>query len=172
MIRKKVCLIGTSAVGKTSLAKRFVQGIFSEKYLTTIGVKIDKKVVQVGGEPLELLIWDLNGEDRFQRLSLSYLRGMSGYLLVVDGTRATSLDIAQQLQERVQQEVGPVPFLVLLNKHDLVDDWELEEQHLAPLKAEGWRMLETSAKSGTAVEEAFLELAHLVHNGQNLDTPA
>ena len=67
--RKKICMLGTFAVGKTSLVAQFVHDIFSEKYLTTIGVKITKKSLELGGQPIELLLWDLNGEDRFQKLT-------------------------------------------------------------------------------------------------------
>src|SRR4051812_29872267 len=85
MIQKKVCMIGTTAVGKTSLVARFVHSIFSDKYLTTVGVKIDKKVVAPDGTEVTLIIWDLAGDDDFQRLQTSYLRGTGGYLLVADG---------------------------------------------------------------------------------------
>src|SRR5919201_128256 len=116
MIQKKVCLLGTSGVGKTSLIARFVHSIFSEKYLTTLGVKIDKKTVQVDGTDVTLVIWDLAGDDDFQRLQTSYLRGTSGYLLVADGTRQITLDQAIEIQGRVAEATGPVPFLVALNK--------------------------------------------------------
>lgn len=159
IVRKKICMLGTFAVGKTSLVSQFIHGIFSEKYLTTIGVKIDKKSVTLDGQPVELLLWDLNGEDRFQRLSSSYLRGSDGYLLVVDGTRKPTLDTALALHERAQSLLGDVPFVLLLNKADLVDEWELEEEDWAYLKARGWSVLMTSAKTGTRVDEAFTMLA-------------
>ncbi|MEM8598680.1 MAG: Rab family GTPase [Bacteroidota bacterium] len=122
MIRKKLCLLGTSAVGKTSLVRRFVRGLFSDEYLTTLGVKIDKKAVMIGDARVELLVWDLNGEDAFQKLQMSYLRGAGGYFLVVDGTRPTTLDHALDLHERAQAVTGPVPYLLLLNKADLVTE--------------------------------------------------
>ena len=87
MIQKKICMIGASGVGKTSLIAKFVHSMFSDKYLTTVGVKIDKKTVSVDGAEVMLMIWDLAGDDDFQRLQISYLRGTSGYLLVADGTR-------------------------------------------------------------------------------------
>src|ERR1700675_4666549 len=87
MLQKKVCMIGSFSVGKTSLIQRFVSSIFSDRYLTTVGVKIDKKVVRVDGEDVTLVLWDLYGEDEFQKMRMSYLRGASGYLLVADGTR-------------------------------------------------------------------------------------
>jgi nucleoside-triphosphatase THEP1 len=63
MIQKKVCMVGTSGVGKTSLVAKFVHSIFSDKYLTAVGVKIDKKTVTVDGNEVMLMIWDLAGDD-------------------------------------------------------------------------------------------------------------
>ena len=159
IMRKDSCMLGTFAVGKTSLVARFVHGIFSEKYMTTIGVKIDKKSLEHGERPIELLLWDLNGEDRFQRFSESYLRGSDAYLLVADGTRKTTLDAALNLHQRAQAALGEVPFVLLLNKADLVDEWELEDEDWTHLQARGWTILQTSAKTGTRVDEAFHILA-------------
>jgi small GTP-binding protein len=86
MTQKKICMLGSFSVGKTSLVARYVSSVFSDKYLTTVGVKIDKKTVAVDGADVTLLLWDIYGEDDFQKLRMSYLRGASGYLLVVDGT--------------------------------------------------------------------------------------
>ncbi|MEL6444044.1 MAG: Rab family GTPase [Bacteroidota bacterium] len=159
MIRKKLCLLGTSAVGKTSLARRFVRGIFSDEYLTTLGVKIDKKAVLLGEVRVELLVWDLNGEDSFQKLQMSYLRGSAGYLLVADGTRPTTLDYALDLHERAQRVTGAVPYLMLLNKADLVTEWSLDDARMASLEAAGHEVRRTSAKSAEGVEAAFHDLA-------------
>jgi small GTP-binding protein len=159
MIEKKICLLGSFAVGKTSLIARFVAGIFSEKYLTTIGVKIDRKTVQVGGEEVGLLLWDIYGEDEFQKLQLSYLRGAAGYVLVIDGTRRVTFDKALQLQQGVEAHYGPLPFVIVLNKSDLAGDWELDEAAVEGLAGRGWTVIKGSAKTGLGVEEAFHLLA-------------
>jgi small GTP-binding protein len=116
MIQKKVCMVGTSGVGKTSLVAKFVHSMFSDKYLTTVGGKIDKKTVAVDGNEVMLMIWDLAGNDDYQRLRTSYLRGTNGYLLVADGTRQITLDHAIEILGRVTEATGPVPFLLALNK--------------------------------------------------------
>jgi len=160
MIQKKICMLGSFSVGKTSLVARFVSSVFSEKYLTTVGVKIDKKTLAVGDTDVTMMLWDIYGEDDFQKLRMSYLRGAAGYLLVVDGTRRATLDIALNVQKTVASEVGPLPFVVCLNKSDLRAQWEIDETSLAErARAEGWIVIETSAKLGTGVEEAFRELA-------------
>jgi hypothetical protein len=159
MIQKKVCMIGASGVGKTSLVAKFVHSMFSDKYLTTVGVKIDKKTVALDGRELMLMIWDLAGDDDYQRLQTSYLRGTSGYLLVADGTRAVTLDQVIEIQGRVAAAVGEaVPFLLALNKADLTDQWEIEATRMAELAARGWKTFQTSAKEGASVEEVFAEL--------------
>ena len=157
-------MLGSYAVGKTSLVRRFVEGLFSEKYLTTIGVKISKKKIDLDGEQIDLILWDLNGQDRFQNVSMSYLRGSAAYLLVADGTRRDTLDVARALHERARDALGPVPFLLLINKHDLHDEWDLDEHVVDDLRDQGWTVLTTSAKTGTRVDEAFHVLAkHFAH---------
>jgi small GTP-binding protein len=159
MLQKKVCLLGAFAVGKTSLVKRYVEASWSDKYLTTVGVQIKKRAVTVAGQEVKLIVWDLAGEDEFQKVQLSYLRGASGYLLVADGTRRTTLDTAKLLQQRVSDTIGSVPFLLLINKSDLRGDWEIDERALDECTAAGWQVIEASAKTGEGVEAAFHLLA-------------
>jgi small GTP-binding protein len=159
MIQKKICLLGAFGVGKTSLVSRFVHSIFSDKYLTTVGVKIEKKALEAAGRPVELVVWDLYGEDDFQKVRLSYLRGAAGYLLVADGTRRATLETAIALREAADRTIGRVPFLLLVNKADLKDEWSIEPGSLLRLVQSGWQVMETSAKTGAAVDEAFTALA-------------
>ena len=161
MLQKKICLLGAFGVGKTSLTRRYVDSIFSDAYLTTVGVKIDKKTVAVGANSVNLLIWDIAGEDDVSAVRTSYLRGAAGYLLVVDVTRAQTLAVARSIRERVSAEVGDVPFLCLLNKTD-VEEWDIADTHIDELHAQGWNVRRTSAKTGEGVESAFLDLAQRV----------
>lgn len=165
MIKKKVGLLGAFAVGKTSLVQRYVKGIFSDKYLTTLGVKIDKKTLEVNAQNVELILWDLAGEDEFMKIRMSYLRGVSGVLLVVDGTRAETLDTATYLREKVIAEVGNVPFVLLINKADLSSEWNVDQIQIDRFAEQGWTVLETSAKTGQGIDEAFqLLTAEMLEN--------
>ncbi len=166
MIQKKICMLGSFAVGKTSLVAQFLTKGFSEKYHTTIGVKVDKKTVQVAGNSVDLILWDIQGEDSSQQLYLSYLRGISGYLLVIDGTRRSTLSTAINIQSTVNSLLGPrVPFVVLVNKLDLQAEWEVQESDLQELAQRSWYVAKTSAKTGEEVEQAFLRLATQVMQG-------
>lgn len=159
MIQKKICMLGGFAVGKTSLVARFVSSIFSDKYHTTVGVKVDRKSVTLGDKDVNLLLWDIYGDDDFQKMRASYLRGSSGYLLVVDGTRAATLDTAVNLQQLAESTVGKVPFVLALNKSDLDAEWQLDQATILKLAKQGWKIVRTSAKTGAGVEEAFVNLA-------------
>ena len=154
-IQKKICMVGAFGVGKTSLVARYVQGIYSDKYHTTVGVKIDKKIVQSRGAEIKLVLWDLAGEDALTTVKPAQLRGASGYILVVDGLRRQTLDVAVDLQGRVTEAIGAVPFVCVLNKADLRETWEVQPADLEPLVAQGWTLVETSAKTGSGVEELF-----------------
>jgi small GTP-binding protein len=161
-LQRKICMLGGFAVGKTSLVRRYVDSIFSDKYLTTVGVKIDKRIVTVGGVEVSLILWDIAGEDDISQVRTSYVRGAAGYLLVADGTRAGTIDVAQSIQRRVEAEVGKLPFVVLLNKRDLQSLWSVSAEHVAALERAGWTVRLTSARSGEGVEEAFQALAERV----------
>jgi small GTP-binding protein len=158
LLLKKVCMIGSFAVGKTSLVRRFVEGYFSDMYQTNIGVKLSNKQVSVGGNEIKMTLWDIYGEDDFQKMRWSYVQGSSGYLLVADGTRAATLHKAKELEAKLRQEVGVIPFVFLINKSDRKEEWELEAEFEEGLVARGWDLLHTSAKSGEGVEEAFAKL--------------
>jgi len=164
MIRKKICMVGAAGVGKTSLVRRYVESIFDERYQTTIGVKIDKKTMQAGGREVTLLIWDMAGEDELAQVRASHLRGASGYLLVADGTRKATLETACDLERRIREALGPLPFLLLVNKGDLAAEWEAEE-HMTDIARAGWTSIRTSAKTGDGVEAAFEELVSRMLEG-------
>lgn len=159
MMKRKICMLGSFSVGKTSLVSRFVHSLFSEKYHTTVGVKIEKKQVVVGDSEIALLIWDLYGEDDIREVRMSYVRGSAGYLLVADGTRRETVDIARRIRTRVEATLGPVPFVLLLNKADLTDSWDVDDSMIQLLEAEGWTVVRASAKTGEGVEESFNLLA-------------
>ncbi|MBN1292258.1 MAG: GTP-binding protein [Candidatus Latescibacteria bacterium] len=162
MMKKKICMLGAFAVGKTSLVRRFVKSIFSEKYKTTIGVKIDKKTVTYNGGEIDLVLWDLPGEDDFQSIQISYLRGTSGYLLVVDSTRKSTLDKAFEIKKNVEAIIDKVPFVMVINKSDLTDEYDFEPDTLESLEESGISLVKTSAKTGDGVEEAFSTLTGMM----------
>lgn len=159
MIQKKVCMVGTFAVGKTSLVRQFVESVYSEKYHTTVGVKVDKKVIAVDDKEVMLVLWDIEGAQTGFDLRQSYLRGAAGYLLVADGTRPDTLANAIDLQQRTEATIGKMPFVLLVNKADLQQQWRVEAAQLAQLRADNWLMTTTSAKTGQGVEDAFATLA-------------
>jgi small GTP-binding protein len=159
MQKKKICILGSYGVGKTSLVARFVHSMFADKYHTTVGVKIDKKVLTIDGEEVTLMLWDMAGEEDGAPIRLNQVRDVAGYLLVADGTRSRTLDVARSIHDRVESEVGVRPFLLLVNKADLRGAWEIPDSALGELAHAGWTVLETSARSGEHVEEAFFSLA-------------
>ena len=158
MVKKKICMLGYYGVGKTSLVSQFVSQLFADKYQTTVGVKIDKKVVTCNQRDVTLMLWDVAGEEDDAPVKLNYVRDASGYLLVFDGCRIKTFDAALSIQQRVEAEIGPRPFLLLVNKVDERARWEVSDSALADVAARGWNVLETSAKTGENVEEAFLRL--------------
>jgi small GTP-binding protein len=159
MLQKKICMVGMFGTGKTCLVQRYVHSIFSVKYLSTVGVKIDRREVQASGQPVMLMLWDLEGRDEVRNINPSYLKGSHGVLYVVDGTRRDTFDKLFEIHELVTGAIGSVPSVVALNKSDLADQWQLKSADDQRLTTAGLFSLRTSAKSGDGVEAAFQRLA-------------
>ena len=146
-------MVGDFAVGKTSLTQRFVNNSFSEKYLTTIGVKIDNVVV---GDT-KLIIWDVAGRDSLSPINTNYLSGAAGIVMVADGTRPETIDSLLSLGNMVKERIGDVPAVVAINKND--DElWQFTDSQRDALAARKWSIYPTSARNGSRVEEMFQTL--------------
>lgn len=158
-------MLGAFAVGKTSLVQRYVEGIFSDSYLTTVGVKIDKKVIEVRGQSITLMLWDMVGESDYAKVRLHHLRGAAGYLLVADATRPETFDAAVSLQQRAADYIGDVPFVLAVNKVDLLSD----NVSPPPLVPPGWTVQQTSAKTGDGVEALFQVLGRKMIPAPKID---
>ncbi|MEK7255430.1 MAG: Rab family GTPase [Bacteroidota bacterium] len=155
MISKKIVLSGCFGVGKTSLFNQFLYHKFSEKYLTTIGVKVDKKVVEVDGRQISLLIWDIAGEVAQDKVPKSYYLGSSAIIYVFDLTRpSTWLNMKADL-DYLEKLLQGVLVKVVGNKVDLVNEARIRE-----VKAELPTQPDilTSAKTGENVEKMFMSI--------------
>lgn len=174
-LSKKICLVGDYAVGKTSLIRRFVDRQFSDRYLSTIGVKISRKSVLLPGneyygdprEPItvQLLIWDVEGQTKFQRIASSYVQGASGAIIVADATRPETIGHLCDHAALIRS-VSPGSVAILaINKTDLLDEAQLQglrtktEQLLTDYPHS---IYWTSAKSGQYVDDLFLELSSVI----------
>jgi small GTP-binding protein len=155
----KVCMLGDFGVGKTSLVARFVHSMFSDKYLTTVGVKVDSKEVALPGrDPQKLVVWDIAGRSALDALGAHYLRGASALMLIADGTREASLSSALNLLMQSRSLLPDARAVLIVNKLDLVERWEVAPTTLAELRR-SLPVFETSALSGDGVEEAFADIA-------------
>ncbi len=175
VISQKICLVGDFGVGKTSLIRQFVDRQFSDKYLSTVGVKISRKLISISNQvtdqaniskveltQLQLIVWDIEGSTRFKGIAPSYLQGAKGALIVGDTTRESSM---QNLKAHVQlfQSINPTSDVVIaLNKVDLIDNKErdrLFESIPDELANSKISIRITSAKTGEGVDEIFQTLA-------------
>jgi small GTP-binding protein len=162
MIKKKISMLGSFAVGKTSLVQQYVRSIFSEKYHTTIGVKIDQKIIRHNHQEINLMLWDIHGEDDYQKVKPAYVMGSSGYFIVMDGTRRNTIEKGLELQKMAEKVSANAPFIVLVNKADLANEWEITDEDIKNLEASGMTVLKTSAKTGEQVEDAFQQLTQMM----------
>ena len=164
---KKVCLLGDYAVGKTSLVRRFVEGRFDDRYLSTIGVKVDRKVLHVTGPDgpvvLSVMLWDLAGGPDVAPIAPSYYRGASGAVIVCDLTRPETLAGTGRYAERFLAANPAARWVLAANKADLAGERRLSERELGETAAaHGVPLFLTSARSGDQVEELFRQLGLLL----------
>jgi small GTP-binding protein len=159
MIQKKICMVGVFGTGKTCMVQRFVHSIFSVKYLSTVGVKIDKKEVQVGEQNMILMLWDLEGRDATIDVNPNYIRGAHGIIYVADGTRPETVTQALDIRKTVTAALGEIPSVMAFNKNDLADQWQVKPADEATATRQGVHPIRTSAKTGEGVEATFQWLA-------------
>lgn len=160
VIQKKICLLGDFAVGKTSLVRRFVEGRFDDKYLSTIGVKISRKVLTRPNYKIKMLLWDLSGGQEISKAQLSYLRGTAGALIVCDLTRSDTLAAFELYARQVRALNAKVPLVFVGNKADLKQERVISDAQLKQLcERLGGAYLLASAKTGMNVEDTFKLLA-------------
>lgn len=160
-IQKKVCLLGDFAVGKTSLIRRYVEGRFDDKYLTTVGVAVSRKTLDYSDLSLNLLIWDLAGGRDYGQSR--YLIGVAGALIVCDLTRISTLSAYRSYADQLLRSNPDVQMVLLANKSDLIDEISISEEQLYALAQElDSPLLYTSAKTGDQVNQAFRALSDLI----------
>jgi small GTP-binding protein len=156
VISKKVILTGSFGVGKTSLFNRFINNKFDEKYMTTIGVKVNKKSVFIEEQEVALLLWDIAGEISQEKVPTSYFLGAAGVIYVFDLSRPMTF---QNIAADLEYLRNLLPYSVVRivgNKSDLLSAEQLEE--VAQKLSVKWDIV-TSAKNGDNVEELFIGLA-------------
>lgn len=154
-LNKKIILTGSFGVGKTSLFSRFIYSEFDEKYLTTIGVKVDKKTINIDDTILNIMLWDIAGEVAQDKVPLSYFLGTSGIIYVFDLTRPMTYNNIATDIEYLKNILPEAVIKVIGNKKDLVTDAHIESV-ISNLSVEC--DMTTSAKTGENVEQLFKDI--------------
>jgi len=175
-VLKKVVLLGDSAVGKTSLMNRFIKNMFDDSYISTVGAKVSKKVVNVSLDDVDyavsFMLWDIIGSEGFKSTQSRHIAGLNGAIIVADLSRPETIKKLEEywipLLEETTAGVMP-PILFVGNKQDLVDE-EASIKAITEFKdmdsrvrteniVQRYDVLEpyvvTSAKTGHGVEEGF-----------------
>ncbi|NET32001.1 MAG: GTP-binding protein [Cyanothece sp. SIO1E1] len=168
VLSNKICVLGDFAVGKTSLIRRFVECKFSEQYLSTVGVKVSRKNIELDDldaqatHPLQLLFWDIEGGAMIEKPSAYYFHEAVGAIIVADITRPQTIQHIPNYIDLFSCFNPKGSIVVVLNKVDLIEKEDLEHLSSSICFAQNNRVLKvcsTSAKTGENVEAAFTTLA-------------
>ena len=168
MLKYKIVLAGAKDVGKSSLIARFCDDIFHERTMETIGVAFKRKRIELGTESnrlsLDVNIWDMGGEDKYKALLPQYIKGATAALILYDTTNKETIDDVNSWVEIVNEYASEDIIKVLIGtKIDLKDKREITKMEAEQLcSKQNWcaEMIETSAKTGENVEDAFLNVAN------------
>lgn len=155
----KIVIIGDAAVGKTSLINQFVESSFSEDYKPTLGANIVRKDVNLDNTKVRLIMWDLAGQEKYRVVRSMYFQGCEGALLVYDVTRYHTLDSINNkwLKDYKKHVKKKGAYILIGNKTDLKDQVAVPTERGKELatKIKASHFIETSAKLGENIEEAF-----------------
>ena len=160
----KVLLLGNSDVGKSSLLLRFVDSVWNDAFVPTIGVDFKVKTLEINNKKVKMQIWDTAGEERFRTVVSTYFRGAHGILLLYDVTNRDSFKNLENWLIEIEKNSSEKVLKILLgNKCDLNDDREIQpDEGRAFADRNGMEFMETSAKMNTNVNEAFETLGKLM----------
>lgn len=179
MFKFKIVLAGAKNVGKSSLIARFCDDTFNEKMKDTIGVAFKRKSLEITDfkqdTSVDLIIWDFAGEEKYRTLFPNYLKNAAGALVVYDITRKETLDDVENWVEIIEKHADDDVAKVLIGaKCDLED-----QRAVSKKKAMDFcdtndfcsDYIETSAKTGANVEEAFKTLTLKIIDNKNKECP-
>jgi len=157
----KLVLIGDSGVGKSCLLLRFADDQFTDSYISTIGVDFRFRTITVEDKTVKLQIWDTAGQERFRTITSAYYRGADGIIMVYDVTSAESFDHVEEWLTEVDRYANEGTSKLLVgNKADLIEEKVVPEESAEEFANKiGISFLETSAKTATNVDTAFLTMA-------------
>lgn len=163
MYSKKVCILGAPAVGKSSLIRRFLGAELSETYHATTGSDIEKVVLELEADKVQLMLWDIQGMDESAHGFTHYLKGAAAIIYVVDGTKLETLDRALELRQKSKDYLGgAVPSIMLFNKSDLAQHWEISSSMINDVEADSIFAILTSSRDGCGVDTAFNLIARVM----------
>ena len=165
----KVLLIGNSDVGKSSLILRYVDQIWNDVFVPTIGVDFKVKSLDVDQKRVKMQIWDTAGQERFRNVISSYFKGAHGILLIYDITTRDSFKELENWLGEVERNASSQVLKILIgNKCDLEEKREIpKDEGEAFANRNGMQFMETSAKNNNNVTEAFEALAKIMVESSN-----
>lgn len=165
MITYKTVLIGDFATGKTSLVRRFVDNSFSEEYISSIGVSISKKSLEMelNGEQLQstVMLWDIEGKTDFKPIFTHYLSGSKGFIVVGDLSRQKTIDTLKEHIEICNSIGNDLPICIALNKAD-IENVNVDIDAIYNISNNIICVEKTSAKNSEGVESLFQKLNYAI----------
>ena len=169
--KKKICLIGSDGVGKTSIILRYTQGTFSNSYLMTLGcdfyeVNLKRTTKENNEIELNLFVWDIASQKNFEKIRSHYLQHANLVIIVADVNRLEPKNfIDPWISDLKTNSPQNCPFIIVINKSDLITKEKLKESvELLENKYKNVKIFYSSAKSGKNISSIFEYVADYLVN--------
>jgi small GTP-binding protein len=156
----KIVLVGEPGVGKTSIIRRYIQGIFEENYKASVGTRIFSKDLDVNGRHVTLSIFEIGGQEKFRLGENVLYKGADGVVVIFDITNASSFHVLDDWFAQIELNLGGrVPLVLVGNKYDLGGSRRVQKQEaLNHALSHGAEYLESSAKTGKNIMKLFYDI--------------
>jgi len=167
----KIIIVGDPNVGKTSLVLKYTDNAFRRNYVPTLGVMVSDKVFKIDENIIQLTLWDIGGQQKFQTMRQQFYRGSDAVFLVFDLTKPESFnnipkwfsDVIEQQKDSPQELIG----FIIGNKNDLDNQRKITSEMANQLASQlELGFIETSALLGANVDYAFSTIANYLYQSR------
>lgn len=166
----KICIVGDPGVGKTSTILRFTDNAFIRTYIPTLGVNISEKNIKIDGNLVNLILWDVAGQSKFETMRKHFYKGTEAVILIFDLTNRKSFESIPKWYEDIKKYIisdTKIVGFILGNKEDLTESRLIGEKEVIKIaKNLNLDYIETSALTGKNIELSFHKIAEALINSK------
>ena len=168
----KFIFLGDSSVGKTSIVEKYTEKKFRDTHQTTLGIDFKISIITLKGHKIKITISDTAGQERFRSIATNYIKNSDGIFIVFDLSNKSSFESISYWINEINKvkNLDELKIIILGNKNDLTNIREISKEEISEfIKTNNYKIIETSAKTGEGIKEAFEDLVDLIFENKTED---